>query len=164
MVQALFPESFSFFRILSHSSDAQYEVIDENCIQWDFEDFQEANIATVKQDQASRKNNLGTDVTFPMMRREKGYRDTSTDPREVLGPKQNMVGLPMRVSLAGLYGVGIAVDGQLLEVQGVTMLYRRFAAEKLGSEDMDSASLHSLQLLPTYTRGNYSQTVLTWTW
>ena len=62
-------------------------------------------------------------------------------------------GHPVTVAFGGLYGIGIPVDGCNWKVKCVTMLYRRFRVEQLSNYANDSASLHSLQLLPTYTQG-----------
>ena len=141
-------------RIPSSGSDNQHEVVDKNFIQWTFDECTEMG-ATTSEAFAPLRESQPTkdDILFPFVRKEKVFKDNSTEPKEILGPASDVQGHPIRVSLAGLYSVGIAVDGELLEVRAVTMLYRRFRAEQLRREDINSASLHTLQLLPTYTKG-----------
>ena len=93
------------------------------------------------------------EVVFPLLRKKKVYKDFLPDPKEILGPVSEVPGHPVTVAFGGLYGIGFAVDGCMLRVKGVTMLYRRFRVEQLSNEGNDSATLHTLQLLPTYTQG-----------
>ena len=93
------------------------------------------------------------EVVFPLLRKKKVYKDFLPDPKEILGPVSEVPGHPVTVAFGGLYGIGFAVDGCMLRVKGVTMLYRRFRVEQLSNESNDSATLHTLQLLPTYTQG-----------
>lgn len=69
-------------------------------------------------------------------------------------------GHPLKVVLAGRFGIGISIPRNSFQVQAVTMLYRRFRAESLCNNDEDNASLHSLQLLPTYVKGMLTITVV----
>lgn len=94
------------------------------------------------------------DVMFPTIRKETLFKDFLPDPKEVLGPVCEVPGHPVTVAFGGLYGIGIAVDGRMSKVKGVTMLYRRFRVEQLSNDGNDSATLHTVQLLPTYTKGN----------
>lgn len=100
------------------------------------------------------------DFMFSTIRKEKVFKDLSPEPKEVLGPVSDVPGRPVTVVFGGLFGVGIAVDGPMLTVKGVTMLYRRFRAEQLSNDGHDAATLHTLQLLPTYTQGEFCLFVL----
>lgn len=100
------------------------------------------------------------DFMFSTIRKEKVFKDLSPEPKEVLGPVSDVPGCPVTVVFGGLFGVGIAVDGPMLTVKGVTMLYRRFRAEQLSNDGHDAATLHTLQLLPTYTQGEFCLFVL----
>lgn len=102
----------------------------------------------------------GQEVLFPTIRKEQVFKDFLPDPKEVLGPVSEVPGHPVTVTFGGLYGIGVTVDGCMLKVKGVTMLYRRFRVEQLSNDGNDSATLHTLQLLPTYTQGNRKFMVL----
>ena len=92
---------------------------------------------------------------FPTIRKEKVFKDCLPECKEVLGPVSDVPGHPVTVVFGGLFGIGIAVDRPMLKVKGVTMLYRRFRAEQLSNDGNDAATLHTLQLLPTYTQGEF---------
>ena len=89
---------------------------------------------------------------FPLIRQDPVYKDKTVEPKVVLGPVMEVDGHPVKLELAGLYGVGFGV-AEVPSVCGITMLYRRFRAEQLVNDNNDTAELHSLQLLPTYTKG-----------
>ena len=95
------------------------------------------------------------DFMFPTIRKEKVFKDCLPECKEVLGPVSDVPGHPMTVVFGGLFGIGIAVDRPMLKAKGVTMLYRRFRAEQLSNDGNDAATLHTLQLLPTYTQGEF---------
>lgn len=89
---------------------------------------------------------------FPSVQKHPVYQDRTDEPKVVFGPVAEVDGHPVKLELAGLYGLGFGV-AEVPSVQGITMLYRRFKAEQLVNDDIDSAELHTLQLLPTYTKG-----------
>ena len=134
--------------MLNHSEQFQEEPKDDNCVLWSFDDCLPSLCSTqplvVKSDEG---------VMFPSMRKEEVFKDFLPDPKEILGPVSEVPGHPVTVAYGGLYGLGFAVDGCMLKVKGVTMLYRRFRVEQLSNNGNDSATLHTLQLLPTYTQG-----------
>ena len=125
--------------------------MDDQCITWTFDECPPTSSSFTPQWTKSNK-----DVLFPTIRKEPVFKDFLPDPKEVLGPVTEVAGQPVVVSFAGLYDVGIMVDGNNWEVKGLTMLYRRFRVEELSNSGSDSAVLHSLQLLPTYTQGQLS--------
>ena len=122
---------------------------DDDCVLWSFEDC--SPLSSLPQ-QLTVKS--GQEVLFPTIRKEQVFKDFLPDPKEVLGPVSEVPGHPVTVTFGGLYGIGVTVDGCMLKVKGVTMLYRRFRVEQLSNDGNDSATLHTLQLLPTYTQGN----------
>ena len=134
--------------LTQHAEQSQQHVKDDGCVLWSFDDCSPLSCSiqplAVKSDE---------DIIFPTIRKEKVFKDFSPDPKEVLGPVSEVPGYPVTVMFGGLHGVGIAVDGRMLKVKGVTMLYRRFRVEQLSNDGNDSATLHTLQLLPTYTQG-----------
>lgn len=120
---------------------------DDNCILWSFDEC--SSFSDLTQPKVSSTD----DVLLPAIRKEKVFKDFLPEPKEILGPVSEAPGHPVTVAFGGLYGIGIPVDGYILKVKSVTMLYRRFRVEQLSNYANDSASLHSLQLLPTYTQG-----------
>ena len=123
---------------------------DDNCVLWSLDDCSPFSISTRPLEARSPDQ----DVMFPVIRKEKVFKDFLPDPKEVLGPVSEVPGHPVTVTFGGLYGIGISVGGHMLKVKGVTMLYRRFRVEQLSNDGEDSATLHTLQLLPTYTQGD----------
>lgn len=129
-------------------SENSKEVIDENCTFWSFGTDPSESYKDLSSD-------LSNECLFRTIRSESTYTDTFLDPKEVIGPIIEVKGHPLKVTLSGRFGVGIAVGRESFSVQAITMLYRRFRAENLCNSDRDVATLHSLQLLPTYARGKY---------
>ena len=127
---------------------------DDDCVLWSFDDCSSLSCSTkplvVKSDDG---------VMFPTIRKEQEFKDFLPDPKEVLGPLSEVPGHPITVGFGGLYGIGFAVDGCMFKVKGVTMLYRRFRVEQLSNDGNDSATLHTLLLLPTYTQGKNFKTL-----
>lgn len=120
---------------------------DDNCILWSFDEF--SSFSGLTQATVS----LADDVLLPAIRKEEVFKDFLPEPKEILGPVSEVPGHPVTVAFGGPYGIGIPVDGCMWKVKSVTMLYRRFRVEQLSNDANDSASLHSLQLLPTFTQG-----------
>ena len=129
---------------------------DDNCVLWSFDDCFPLSLST----QQPTAKSPDQDFVFPTFRKGKVFKDFLSDSKEVLGPVSDVPGHPVTIVFGGVYGIGIAVDGHMLKVKGVTMLYRRFRAEQLSNDGNDSATLHTLQLLPSYTRGDFSLFVL----
>ncbi|XP_020626407.1 Hermansky-Pudlak syndrome 3 protein-like [Orbicella faveolata] len=121
---------------------------DDDCVLWSFDDC--SPVSSLPQQLPVKSDE---EVMFPTIRKEQVFKDFLPDPKEVLGPVSEVPGHPVTVAFGGLYGIGFAVDGCMLKVKGVTMLYRRFRVEQLSNDGNDSATLHTLQLLPTYTQG-----------
>lgn len=134
--------------LMQHTELAHQEAKDDGCVLWSFDDCLPLSCSIQPLTEKSDE-----DVIFPAMRKEKVFKDFLPDPKEVLGPVSEVPGHPVRVAFGGLHGIGIAVDGCVWKVKGITMLYRRFRAEQLSNDGNDSAKLHTIQLLPTYTQG-----------
>jgi hypothetical protein len=128
-------------------SENSKEVIDESCISWTFD-----TSPTSYKDSITQKS---SECFFRTVRSESTHTDTFLDPKEVIGPMLDVKGHPLKVILAGRFGIGLSFGRDSFTVQAMTMLYRRFRADNLCNVDSDIASLHSLQLLPTYTRGKF---------
>ncbi|XP_022786965.1 Hermansky-Pudlak syndrome 3 protein homolog [Stylophora pistillata] len=139
---------WEFESLLQLTEQIQEEPKDDNCVLWSFDDC--SPLLSSNQPLAVKSKE---EVMFPSVRKEKVYKDFLPDPKEILGPMSEVPGHPVTVAFGGLYGVGFAVDGCMSRVKGITMLYRRFRVEQLSNEGNDSATLHTLQLLPTYTQG-----------
>ena len=130
----------------------QYEILSQDCILWTFDKGtpkpQSKTTASASFPAQQRQ------FLFPSVRQDPVYKDRTTEPKSVLGPVSEVDGHPIKLELAGVYGIGFGV-AEMQDVHGVTMLYRRFRAEQLTNDEVDSAELHTLQLLPTYTEGIY---------
>lgn len=149
---------WGFASLLQHTEQVTREQEKEDdCVLWSFDDCSSLSslpqLLTVKSDE---------EVMFPAIRKEQVFKDFLPDPKEILGPVSEVPGHPVTVAFGGLYGIGFALDGCMLKVKGVTMLYRRFRVEQLSNDGNDSATLHTLQLLPTYTQGDKTYMALFW--
>ncbi|XP_068700460.1 uncharacterized protein [Montipora foliosa] len=130
------------------TQETHQPVKDDNCVLWSFDECSSFSL----QPPAVKSTR---DALLPTIRQEKVFKDFTPEPKEILGPVSEIPGHPVTVAFGGLYGVGIPVDGCMWKVKSFTMLYRRFRAEQLTNDGNDSATLHTLQLLPTYTQGIY---------
>ena len=128
------------------TQETHQPVKDDNCVLWSFDECSSFSL----QPPAVKSTR---DALLPTIRQEKVFKDFTPEPKEILGPVSEVPGHPVTVAFGGLYGVGIPVDGCMWKVKSFTMLYRRFRAEQLSNDGNDSATLHTLQLLPTYTQG-----------
>lgn len=72
---------------------------------------------------------LDEEVVFSLLRKKKVYKDFLLDFKEILGFVLEVFGYFVIVVFGGFYGIGFVVDGCMLRVKGVIMLYRRFRVE-----------------------------------
>ncbi|XP_032235022.2 Hermansky-Pudlak syndrome 3 protein [Nematostella vectensis] len=133
---------------IQNPPNKQQAVTDDECVYWEFDKTASSPHHT---NQSSPL--MFDEVLFRTVRTESCYVDTYSESKEILGPMTEVRGHPLKVGFAGRFGIGINVGCNDVNVCGVTMLYRRFRKEQLCNSDSGIGALHSLQLLPTYTKG-----------